>query len=211
MKTTSISALSRIVLGVFVLLSSNAVKANEPGLENGEVPKMEINDSTFSCIRSMTPVRGFYVDNILGDLDATLKVANSPTGGTYPPGSVVQLVPAEVMVKLEKGSFPATNDWEFFELGVSAKGSTINKRGFVDVVNQFGGNCFACHVQARPEWDMVCEKDHGCDPIPLTEEMILAIQKTDPRCEDNPTLSDAEKNAMRQLIKTLSGGGEPGF
>jgi hypothetical protein len=43
----------------------------------------------------MHPVRRSYVDNLLGDLDATLAVATSATGGVYPPGSVVQaaLVP----------------------------------------------------------------------------------------------------------------------
>lgn len=205
MKSRLTLTITRGLLATVVLLCAGILKADEGGTQ-----KMQIDDSTFSCIRSMTPVRGFYVDNLLGDLEATLEVANSPTGGDYPPGSVVQLVPAEVMVKLEKGSFPATKDWEFFELGVNAKGSTIKKRGFVDVVNQFGGNCFACHVQARPEWDLVCEKDHGCDPIPLTEEMILAIQKTDPRCEDNPELSDSEKESMKNLMKALSGGSESG-
>ena len=27
-------------------------------------------------------------------------------------------------------------------------------------------NCFACHSQAKPEFDLVCERDHGCAPIP---------------------------------------------
>jgi hypothetical protein len=152
----------------------------------------------FRCIRDMTPVRGFFVDNLDGDLEATLAIANSPDGGRYPPGSVIQLVPAEVMVKREPGFSPATNDWEFIELDVSAEGTSIRARGFVDVVNRFGGNCFACHVKARPEWDMVCEQDHGCDPIPLTRTMISAIQKTDPRCEP-VELTDAEAAALQAL------------
>jgi hypothetical protein len=45
----------------------------------------------------MTHVRQFYVDNLLGNLDATLAVANSATGGTYPAGTVIQLVPTEAM------------------------------------------------------------------------------------------------------------------
>lgn len=203
MKLRSTLTFSRGLLATLVLLCGGILKADDGGKQ-----KMQIDDSTFSCIRSMTPVRGFYVDNLLGDIEATVKVANSPTGGTYPPGSVVQLVPAEVMVKLEEGTSPPTKDWEFFELGVSAEGSAIKKRGFVDVVNQFGKNCFACHIQARPEWDLVCEKDHGCDPIPLTEEMILAIQKTDPRCDNNPELSDSEKKSLQDLMKALSGSSE---
>lgn len=152
----------------------------------------------FGCIRDMTPVRGFFVANLDGDLDATLAVANSPEGGRYPPGSVIQLVPAEVMVKREPGFSPATNDWEFIELDVSAEGASIRARGFVDVVNRFGGNCFACHVKARPEWDMVCEQDHGCDPIPLTRTMISAIQKTDPRCAP-VDLTPEETAALKAL------------
>jgi hypothetical protein len=87
--------------------------------------QIAIDDSTFKCMQEMTPVRGFFVTNLLGKLDDTLKVANSPTGGRYPPGSVVQLVPTEVMVKHKEGWNPATKDWEFFELTVSDAGSKI--------------------------------------------------------------------------------------
>jgi hypothetical protein len=143
---------------------------------------IEIDDSTFECITSMTPVRGFFVDNLLGNLDATLAVANSDTGGVWPTGSLVQLVPSEVMVKQPEGTSPATNDWEFFELNVSAEGSQIVARGFTDVVNRFGGNCLDCHIKAEPQWDMICETGHGCDPLPFTREMLMGIQQSDPRC-----------------------------
>ena len=156
----------------------------------------------------MTPVRGFYVDNLNGDLKGTVAVANSANGGVYPPGSVVQLVPTEVMVKREAGFNAATKDWEFFELDVRDGKSVIRTRGFVDVVNRFGGNCFACHVKAKPEWDLICETGHGCDAIPLTTVMIKALQKTDPRCGPPVELTDrggrhAESAASRD-------GGEAG-
>jgi hypothetical protein len=141
-----------------------------------------VDETTFDCITEMTPVRGFFVDNLLGNLDATLAVANSANGGTWPTGSMVQLVPTEVMIKQPEGTSPATNDWEFFELAVSAEGSAIVTRGFTDVVNRFGGNCLGCHLKAEPQWDMICETGHGCDPIPLTREMLTAIQQNDPRC-----------------------------
>ena len=32
----------------------------------------------------------------------------------------------------------------------------LRRRGFADVINRFGGNCFGCHVAARPEWDSIC-------------------------------------------------------
>ena len=127
-------------------------------------PDVDIQASSFRCIRKMTPVRHFYVDNLRGDLDATLAAAKSPTGAAYPPGSVIQLIPGEAMVKRRNGFNQATRDWEFFELDVSKEGTRIRKRGFIDVVNRFGGNCFGCHIAARPEWDLVCETGHGCAP-----------------------------------------------
>jgi len=102
-----------------------------------------IDARSFRCITSMTPVRHFYADNLRGDLAATVAAAKSPSGAAYPPGSVVQLIPGEAMVKREKGFNSATRDWEFFELDVSKDGTQIRKRGFADVVNRFGGNCFA--------------------------------------------------------------------
>ena len=143
---------------------------------------VNIDEESFSCIRDMTPVRHFYVDNLLGDIEGTLAVANAPEGAVYPAGSVVQLVPTEVMVKRESGTFPATGDWEFFELEVNEEGSKIAKRGFVDVVNRFDGNCFTCHVPAREKWDFICESGRGCDPIPIDHKMTGALQRSDPRC-----------------------------
>jgi len=145
--------------------------------------KIAVTDSTFKCLQEMTPVRGFFVANLLGKLDDTVKVANSPTGGRYPPGTVIQLVPSEVMVKHQEGWNPATKDWEFFELITSAEGTKVKVRGTTEVVNRFGGNCFGCHVAAKPEWDLVCEKNHGCAPLPITTDRILAIQQADPRCK----------------------------
>jgi hypothetical protein len=147
-----------------------------------EAPELSIDANSFGCLNEMTAVRHFFVDNLLGDLDATIAVAESTDGGVYPPGSVVQLVPTEVMVKHPPGFSPATRDWEFFELDVTSDGSSISRRGFADVVNRFGGNCLDCHINAEPQYDLICELDHGCDPIPVTREQIAAIQAADPRC-----------------------------
>ena len=107
---------------------------------------LEITEASFGCIRDLKAVRGYYVGNLLGDIDATLAAANAPDGAKYPPGSVVQLVPGEAMVKHHPGFDAATNDWEFFELIPSAAGTKINVRGTTNVVNQFGGNCLSCHA-----------------------------------------------------------------
>jgi hypothetical protein len=183
-----------ILCGNLLLLSANYVTAADSTMEG----KINIDAKSFRCMTKMTKVGQFYVDNLLGNLDATLAIANSTTGGKYPPGSVIQLVPTEVMVKRETGFNPVTHDWEFFELDVSKDGSKIRKRGFAEVVNRFGGNCFGCHIQARPQWDMVCDTDHGCAPIPLTSAMFGALQRTDPRCKAGP-INPEDAEALRQL------------
>ena len=159
---------------------------------------MKVGADSFRCIREMTPVRHFYVDNLLGNLEGTLAAANAPKGAIYPPGSVVQLVPSEVMVKREAGFSPATGDWEFFELDVSEKGSTVRARGFAEVNNRFGGNCFACHAPARQPWDFVCETGHGCESIPVTRKMIGALQRSDPRCGEE-VLEEGDSWALFKL------------
>jgi hypothetical protein len=167
------------------------------------VVRVNVTEATFGCIRKMTPVRGFYVTNIFGNIDDTLKAANAQSGGVYPPGSIVQLVPTEAMVKREIGFNPATKDWEFFELAVSPTATKINVRGATEVVNRFGGNCLTCHAQAQPQWDMVCEQSHGCTPIPVTPVMAKAIQNTDPRCE-KMDLPPEQAEALRQLAAALA-------
>lgn len=167
-------AVSSVALGLAIMSPVQAGDATTNAIK--------IDDSSFRCIRQMTPVRHFYVDNLLGNMDATLAAANAPNGAIYPEGSVVQLVPTEAMVKREKGFSPATGDWEFFELEVSKNGSHIHKRGFAEVNNRFGKNCFTCHAPARQTWDFICETGHGCEPIPINHTMTGALQRSDPRC-----------------------------
>src|SRR5262249_46587259 len=114
-----------ILCGAALLLSADLVSATD------------VDASSFRCITKMTPVN---VDNLQGNLDATLAAANSTAGAVYPPGSVIQLIPGEAMVKRDRGFNAATHDWEFFELDVSKDGTKIRKRGTTDVVNRFGGN-----------------------------------------------------------------------
>jgi len=193
-------ALTTFAAMLFAIVVLSAGHASGAG---GAVsPADTIDAKSFRCIRKMTPVRHFYVDNLRSNLDATVAAANSPTGAVYPPGSVIQLIPGEAMVKRDKGFNTATHDWEFFELDLSTNGTVIRKRGFADVVNRFGGNCFGCHIAARPEWDLVCEADHGCAPIPLTRAMSGALQRTDPRCE-NPPVSAQDAEALKQLNELI--------
>ncbi len=179
LKTLLLSCSFLLFAGAIYGCAESLAGDGEPAQESKDVM---IDDESFVCLSDMTKVRHFFVDNLLGDVEATIAVAESTEGGVYPPGSVVQLVPTEVMVKHQPGWNIATRDWEFFELEVDAEGTTIMKRGFADVVNKFGGNCLSCHVKAKPQFDLICEQDHGCDPIPITREQIAAIQAADPRC-----------------------------
>ena len=146
------------------------------------VVDVEAQAADFKPLSEMTPVREFFVDNVAGDLDATLEVANDPEGGTYPIGSVIQLIPTEAMVKRAPGFDPDSNDWEFFRLAVSAEGTVIEARGGSEVVNGFTGtSCAGCHSAAEPQFDFVCEDDHGCEPLPFGDDVIRGIQESDPR------------------------------
>ena len=209
-ETNSPGRLSRLralrawsVLAAALLLGPTiATPAGEPGA-------FSISEKSFRCMTEMTHIGHFYVDNLLGNLDGTVRVAESTTGGAYPVGSVLQLVPTEVMVKREQGFNAVTHDWEFFELDVSPSGSTIRTRGFAEVVNRFGGNCFGCHIRARPQWDLVCDTTHGCEPIPITIAMTGALQRTDPRCKNRGPVSAEDAAALQQLavvVKAMSAG-----
>jgi hypothetical protein len=171
----------------------------------GPAKAQDIDAKSFRCIREMTPVRQFYVDNLRGNLAATLGVANSRTGGVYPTGSVVQLIPEEAMVKRDQGFNAASHDWEFFALDPSKDGTHIRQRGTIDVANQLG-TCLGCHAQAQPQWDLVCETTHGCAPLNVTRAMIGALQRTDPRC-NNPPVSPEDAEALKQLQQLLKGPG----
>jgi hypothetical protein len=136
--------------------------------------------SDFRNLHTMTHVRGFYIDNRLGHLVEALEVANNPSGGRYPVGTIIQLVPQEAMVKRRHGFDPSTDDWEFFSLEVSARGTVIKVRG-KHVLNRFGMSCAGCHGAADPRFDFVCEQTHGCAPLPVGHDVFVFLQETDPR------------------------------
>ncbi len=171
-----------------------------------EEPKVKVDDTSFKCITEMTPVRQFFVDNLSGNLEASLAVAKAGSGD-YPEGTVLQVMPNEVMVKQQKGFSPATRDWEFLWIDVDKNGSKIFTRGAAEVNNRFGLNCFACHVKAEEKFDFVCEQGHGCEDIPVTREMFGALQRTDPRCKGSDQVSDADKAALAaidEVVKKLT-------
>ena len=193
--TASIAAMSYAVMLLLVAGYANAT-------DSSSEPKVKVDNNSFKCITDMTPVRHFYVDNLLGNVQATVVVATIGKGD-YPEGSVLQLMPNEIMIKQQQGFNPETRDWEFFYIDVDKDGSKIFARGFADVNNRLGMNCFACHSQAKPEFDLVCEQDHGCAPIPVTRAMFGALQRTDPRCKNQKPVSPEDAQALKELDEVV--------
>lgn len=134
----------------------------------------------FVNINTMTHVGDRFVGSLNGHLAEALAVARSATGGVYPVGTVVELVPGEAMVKRYAGFSPPTRDWEFFQLAPSAHGTRILKRGTTNVKNPFG-SCASCHQGAAPQFDFVCTKSHGCAGLTLSDAVIASLQRGDPR------------------------------
>jgi hypothetical protein len=200
------SLLRPVVSTLLALLATMCLLvAAAQAADSASEAKVKVDDNSFKCITDMTPVRHFYVDNLLGNVDATVAVAKAGKGD-YPEGSVLQLMPNEVMIKQQKGFNPETRDWEFFFIDVDKNGSKIFRRGFTEVNNRLGLNCFACHTLAKPEFDLVCEQDHGCAPIPVTRAMFGALQRTDPRCKNQKPVSAEDAQALKELdeiVKSL--------
>jgi hypothetical protein len=159
--------------------STSPTSTSPPGTAAPEDAQLSAAD--FRNINTMTRVGDHFVTNVRGHLAQALAVARSPEGGTYPVGTIIQLVPQEAMVKRAKGFSPATKDWEFFSLDTSAAGTKILSRGGAKVVNRFGGSCASCHGAAEPQFDFVCGTTHGCAPLPIGPAVISSIQQADPR------------------------------
>jgi hypothetical protein len=145
------------------------------------VQDAKLSAADFKNVNTMTRVGDHFVANVRGHLAEALAVAHSAKGGTYPVGTIIQLVPQEAMVKRAPGFSPATRDWEFFSLDTSSQGTKILSRGGAKVLNRFGGSCASCHGAAQSQFDMVCGTTHGCAPLPIGPDVIAAIQKADPR------------------------------
>ena len=71
--------LYRSRVGLFLAATQLALQAATP------VP---VDASSFHCLTDMKPVRGFFVDNLLGKTNATLAAARSKSGKAYPNMSI---------------------------------------------------------------------------------------------------------------------------
>ncbi len=186
MRTTASAWISAVLLGAVVFVACGGASSHHavaPATTSTTAPAQDANLTAhdFKNIHTYTKVGDFYITNVDGHLAQTLAVARSTTGGVYPVGTIIQLVPQEAMVKRRAGFNPADDDWEFFSLDVSKNGTKILTRGGAQVVNRFGGSCSSCHSAAQRQFDFVCGTTHGCAPLPLTPQLIAAIQAADPR------------------------------
>lgn len=143
-----------------------------------------ITEKSFSCLVDMPKVRNTRIQNPDPEKlkEAVRIFTDKVSDKEYPTGTVLQLVPTEAMVKHERAAFPTTNGWEFFALKVSPEGTTIVDRGDKVLNTSLKKPCLDCHSPAV-KFDFVCEKGHGCAPIPVTDQQIAAIQAADPRCK----------------------------
>jgi hypothetical protein len=137
--------------------------------------------SDFECLTSWDRVRRFRIANKLGHLGEALAVARGEAPLPYPPGTIIQLVPNEAMVKRGGGYDSANNDWEYFVIDPAGGANRIVQRGRSEVVNGRSPPCFACHNAARAA-DFICETTNGCIELNLPGSAIDFLQENDPRC-----------------------------
>ena len=200
---TTGATLGLIVFVSFVVFLLASFVSPVAAGQNGKRKDFIVQPEHLTCILGWDQVRNFRITNPLGKrkLRKALRVAKRQRG-RYPVGTIIQLIPFEVMVKRRKGFSPETRDWEFLTLkdfsvfqvllDPETGNPIIDSRGTTEVVNFVGGDggrCFACHSKAAKRFDLVCEQDHGCDPIPLagTAETFAALARAfDPRCADFP-------------------------
>jgi hypothetical protein len=142
-----------------------------------------VTEQTFGCILDWPKVRNTYFKHSDPEkLKEAMRIfRDSVPDKQYPVGTILQLIPFEAMVKHPREKFPNTNGWEFFFLDVSKEGTRIKDRGERVVNLSQGVTCLSCH-QPAARFDFVCEKGHGCAPIPFDDQKIAEIQKTDLRC-----------------------------
>ena len=142
-----------------------------------------VSEQTFGCILDWPQVRNTRIKHPdPQQLAEAMRIFRDSVPNTeYPVGTILQLVPFEAMVKHSREKFPKTNGWEFFALNISAAGTKIRDRGDSVVNLSQGKTCLSCH-QPAAKFDFVCEKGHGCAPIPFNDQAIQALQQADARC-----------------------------
>src|SRR5579883_949426 len=127
-----------------------------------------ITEKSFGCVLDLPKVRNTRIQNPDPEkLKEAIRIfRDRVSGAEYPKGTILQLIPTEAMVKHDRADFPKTDGWEFFALSVSADGTKILDRGDKVLNTSLKKPCLDCHSPAA-KFDFVCEKGHGCAPIPV--------------------------------------------
>lgn len=148
--------------------------------------EIAVSEKDFGCLLGLPKVRNTFIQHSDPEkLKEAIRILRDRVPDVeYPVGTTLQLVPAEAMVKHSREKFPDTNGWEFFALDISDQGTKIRDRGDKVKNLSVGLPCLTCHQPAK-KFDFVCEKGHGCAPIPFDDQKIAEIQNADPRCGNN--------------------------
>jgi len=183
-----------------LLLASLLLMPADAG-EKRSAKNFQVQVEDLTCILGWKQIRNFRITNVLSKskLKRAIKVAERQHG-RYPVGTIIQLIPFEVMVKHRRKVFPETGGWEFltlqgfkrFQLDVDPDTGNpiIDAQGTTDVTNFAGGNCLTCHSKAGKTFDLVCERNHGCDSLGALLSGFTAEDFTnlalggDPRCAE---------------------------
>jgi hypothetical protein len=163
----------------------------EDGAGEASVEDFAASMSDFDCSRNSewTTIGLAHYKNVAGHTTEMLAVARSSSGGTYPVGTIVQLNPAEAMVKRGRGFNADSNDWEFFTLtDMDAGLASINTRGGGSTVSNARATCLSCHLPAQSAFDLICgdpveggpATTHGCVPLPVPTATLANLP--DIRC-----------------------------
>jgi hypothetical protein len=142
----------------------------------------------FRCILDGVKAEGknFYIFNrSKRKLARAVKMSETgelPKRG-YPLGTILQIFPAEAMVKRHRRYNPEGNGWEFVKLSITPDGQTqVVATGRAEVANALG-SCQGCHARLASAHDLVCEFVVGTSGLGLTPEQVARIQAADPRCK----------------------------
>jgi hypothetical protein len=152
-------------------------------MSSASAEDIAVTEENFGCILEWPKVRNTRFKHAVPEkLKEAMRIfRDSVPDKEYPVGTILQLTPDEAMVKHPRDKSPKTNGWEFFLLDISTGETTIKDRGAGVVNVSQGVTCLSCH-QPAARFDFVCEKGHGCAPIPFDDQKIAEIQKADPRC-----------------------------
>jgi hypothetical protein len=133
-------------------------------------------EKSFGCLLDLPKVRNTRIQNPDPEkLREAIRIFKEGVPDKeYPTGTTLQLIPTEATVKHDRAAFPNTNGWEFFALKVFPDGTTIQDRGDKVLNASLKKPCLDCRSPAA-KFDFVCEKSHGCAPIPVTDQQIAAI------------------------------------